>query len=328
MIKSYHSNIMKIYEKIREDDKKALSLRKEEIKKNLPEVLNIQNEIGKLSLRLSINILNNTEDKDIYLKELHQKISNLRIKKAHLLTSNNYPVNYLDISYKCTKCKDTGFIGNKKCSCYKQKLIKFYYSKSDFKNMLVKNNFDNFNFQLYSSAKSEGNPTSPRKNIEKIASIAWKYIENFSNSNENLLFYGSAGTGKTFLSNCISRELIDRGFLVIYRTSESLIQDLRDIRFNNNEELKDILMNCDLLVIDDLGSEQITDFSKTELFNLLNKKLLKQNKMLVSTNYDLEEILKCYSERISSRLLGEFTLYKFFGEDIRIKQNIQNKNIR
>ncbi|OAA93087.1 ATP-binding protein [Clostridium coskatii] len=328
MIKSYHSNIMKIYEKIRDDDKKALGLRKEEIKKNLPEVLNIQNQIGKLSLKLSINILNNVSDKDIYLKELHQKISDLRIKKAHILTSNNYPVNYLDMSYKCDKCKDTGFIGNKKCSCYKQKLIKLYYSNSDFKNMLVKNNFDNFNFQLYSSTKSEGNPTSPRKNIEIIASTSWKYIENFSNCSENLLFYGSAGTGKTFLSNCIAKELIDRGFLVIYRTSESLIKDLKDIRFNNSIELEDILMNCDLLIIDDLGSEQITDFSKTELFNLLNKKLLKQSKMLVSTNYDLEEILKCYSERISSRLLGEFTLYKFFGEDIRIKQNIQNKNFK
>jgi DNA replication protein DnaC len=317
-----------MYEKIREEDEKSLNIRKEEIRRKLPEIIDIQRSIGKLSLELSINILNNVENKDKYLKELKEKITDLRIRKSELLAINNYPVDYLEIHYQCPKCKDTGFIGHQKCSCYKQKLIKLYYNNSDLINILNKNNFDNFNFQVYSSLKSKGNPTSPRKNIERIASISWNYIENFSSSKENLLFYGNPGTGKTFLSNCISKELLDRGFLVVYRTSEDLIEDLKNIRFKNDTNLEDFLMNCDLLIIDDLGSEQITDFSKTELFNILNRKLLKQKKMLISTNCDLEELLKSYSERISSRLLGEFTLCKFFGEDIRIKQNIQNKNLK
>ncbi|MEY8000775.1 ATP-binding protein [Clostridium sp. Mt-5] len=328
MIKSYHSRIMKTYEKIREEDERSLSARKKEIEKKIPEVMDIQRFIGKLSLKLSINILNNVENKDRYLKELKEKITDLKIKKSEILAVNNYPIDYLEIHYQCPKCKDTGFMGNQKCSCYKQKLIKLYYNNSELINILNKNNFDNFNFQLYSSLKGKENPTSPRKNIEKIASISWSYIENFSSSNENLLFYGNPGTGKTFLSNCISKELLDRGFLVVYRTSEALIEDLRNIRFKNDNDLEDFLMNCDLLIIDDLGSEQITDFSKTELFNILNRKLLKQKKMLISTNCDLEELLKSYSERISSRLLGDFTLCKFFGEDIRIKQNIQNKNLK
>lgn len=328
MIKSYHSKIMKMYERAREEDEQSLNARKKEIEKKIPRVMDIQKYIGKLSLKLSIDILNNVENRDEYLRELKDKITDLKIKRSELLAANNYPIDYLEIHYQCPKCKDTGFIGHEKCSCYKQKLIKLYYSNSDLTNILSKNNFDNFNFKLYSSLKGIRNPTSPRKNIEKIASISWKYIENFSSSNENLLFYGNPGTGKTFLSNCISKELLDRGFLVVYRTSEALIEDLRNIRFKNDNELEDFLMNCDLLIIDDLGSEQITDFSKTELFNILNRKLLKQKKMLISTNCDLEELLKSYSERISSRLLGEFTLCKFFGEDIRIKQNIQNKNLK
>ncbi|NLU07258.1 MAG: ATP-binding protein [Clostridiales bacterium] len=328
MIKSCHSKIMKIYERTREEDERALNNRKKEIGKKIPEVIDIQRSIGKLSLELSINILNNIKNKDKYLKELKEKITYLKIKGSELLAINNYPVDYLEMHYQCPKCKDTGFIGHKKCSCYKQKLIKLYYNNSDLTNILSKNNFDNFNFQLYSPLKGKENPTSPRKNIERIASISWNYIENFSSSDENLLFYGNPGTGKTFLSNCISKELLDRGYLVVYRTSEALIEDLRTIRFKNDGELEDFLLNCDLLIIDDLGSEQITDFSKTELFNILNRKLLKQKKMLISTNCDLEELLKSYSERISSRLLGEFTLCKFFGEDIRIKQNIQNKNIK
>ncbi|KAA8667865.1 DNA replication protein DnaC, partial [Clostridium sp. HV4-5-A1G] len=131
MIKSYHSQIIKMYEKIREEDEKSLNIRKEEIRRKLPEIIDIQRSIGKLSLELSINILNNVENKDKYLKELKEKITDLRIRKSELLAINNYPVDYLEIHYQCPKCKDTGFIGHQKCSCYKQKLIKLYYNNSD-----------------------------------------------------------------------------------------------------------------------------------------------------------------------------------------------------
>lgn len=325
MIKGYHSNIMKIYETIRKAEEMSLKDRKDEIEKNLPEVLNIERELGKLCVKMSINILNNSEKSESYLNELKEKITDFKIKKSELLVSNNYPLNFLETQYKCSKCKDTGFIGIKKCTCYKQKLVELYYENSDLKAILKQNNFENFNISLYPSRKNINEHISPRNNIENIVSKSWNFIEDFSSSLENLLFYGNSGTGKTFLSDCIAKELLDRGFLVVYRTSESLIQDLKHIRFNNNDELEDLVINCDLLIIDDLGSEQITDFSKTELFNLLNRKLLNRKKMLISTNYDLEELLKIYSERISSRLLGEFNLCKFFGEDIRIRQNIQSK---
>lgn len=325
MIRGYQSSLIKVYEGIRASEENSLKLRRDEIEKKLPEVIKIEHEIAKLCLKLSINILNNAENKDIYLKELKEKITDLRIRKSELLVSNNYPINYLDLRYRCPECKDTGFIGNNKCICYKQKLVELYYENSDLKEVLKKNNFENFNIELYSYRKTGNEPISPRKNIEDIASKSWNFIEKFSSSDENLLFLGNPGTGKTFLSNCVAKELLDRGYLVIYRTAETLIHDLKHIRFNNDDILEDLLLNSDLLIIDDLGSEQITDFSKTELFNLLNRRLLKKNKMLISTNYDLEDLLKIYSERISSRLLGEFTLCNFFGEDIRIHQNIKNQ---
>ncbi|AKN33099.1 DNA replication protein DnaC [Clostridium carboxidivorans P7] len=325
MVKGYQSNIIKVYENIRKFEEKSLNKRREEIQNKFPQIIDIEREIGKLCVRLSITILNNSENKENELKKLKEKITDLRIKKSEMLVSNNYPLDYLDMHYMCNKCKDTGFIGTQKCSCYKQKLVALYYENSELKTILEKNNFSNFNFELYSPHKSDDVRKSPRKNLEDIVSKSWNFIESFSSSDENMLFLGNSGTGKSFLSYCIAKELLDRGHLVVYRTAETLIHDLKQIRFNNSDELEDLLINCDLLIIDDLGSEQITDFSKTELFNLLNIKLLKNRKMLISTNCGLEELLKNYSERISSRLLGEFTLCKFYGDDIRIGQNIKNR---
>lgn len=322
MISNYQEQISKIYTDIREKEKIAQRKRKEKIETIAPEILQIEKKIGKLSIELALTAMKNTEDKEQQLNEIRKKITDLRVEKSELLVANGFPVDFLSIHYKCDKCKDTGYIGNTKCQCYKKFLVQLYYENSDLKDILEKNNFDNFNFNYYSAQKSINEPRSPRKNIEEILSKATNYIKNFNNTNENFLFVGNSGTGKTFLTNCIAKELIEKGFLVIYRTSDDIIKNLREIKFNNNVDLEDLLVNCDLLVIDDLGTEQISDFSRTELFNLLNKKLLTHKKMIISTNLSLEDILKTYSERISSRLLGDFSVSKFYGEDIRIMKNL------
>jgi len=325
MIKKYESKIMQIYEDIRLKEENSLKDRRSEIEKKVPEVTKIEKEIARLGIKLSIEILNNSKNIDLLINNLKEKVTELRIRKSELLVSHGYPMEYLELHYRCKKCKDTGFVASHRCSCFKNKLINLYYENSDLKKRLKENNFANFDFELFSKNKRGSDPISPRKNIEEITSKARRFIEEFSSSNENLLFFGGPGTGKTFLSNCIAKELLDRGIFVVYRTSEELINDLKKIRFEGDSELEEILVKCDLLIIDDLGSEQITDFSKTELFNFLNRKLLKGNKMLISTNCGLETVVNLYSERISSRLLGEFTLCKFCGEDIRINKNIKGK---
>lgn len=323
MIKGYAEEITKMYSAIREEESHALKERREEISKKLPAVLEIESEIAKLCINLSISSFKDIENRDDYLKQLREKITNLRIKKSELLVSNGFPIDYTSLSYKCSKCKDTGYIGNKRCTCYKQKLVKLYYKNSELNTMLKNDNFENFNISYYSSSRTGDEPKSPRKNIEeKIIPYVMDYLKNFPSVNTNLLFYGNSGTGKTFLSHCIAKDLLDKGFLVIYRTADDLIQEIKRIKFENASTLEDLLLNCDLLIIDDLGTEQITDFSSTEMFNLLNKKLLLNKKMLVSSNYSLEKLSRTYSERITSRLLGNFTLFKFYGEDIRIKTNL------
>lgn len=322
MINGYQAEILKIYENIREEEARNLTKRRQEIEEKLPLVLELERQIGKLCLELTICSFKDIQNREQYLANLKEKITDTRMKKSEILYNNGYAISYLDLQYRCEKCKDTGFIGTQKCICYKQNLVQIYYKNSDLNHLTKDNNFDNFKVEYYSSRKTESEHESPRKNMEKIFTRSMNFIRTFGSSSENLLFFGNSGTGKTFLSNCIAKELLDKGYLVVYRTAESLIQNLKHVRFDGDTTLEQLILNCDLLIIDDLGTEQITDFSKTELFNLLNKKILKGKNMIVSTNCTLEEILQIYSERISSRLLGNFGLYKFFGDDIRIKKNL------
>ena len=325
MINDYQSKILDIYSKIRDDEANALIQRKNEIQKLYPEIFKIDMDIQKLSVKLSMSILK-SQNAEQTLAEFREKITDLRVEKCEMLVSKGYDPEYLNLHYRCPKCKDTGFIGVNKCSCYKQKLIKLYYKNSLLEDILKEKNFSTFNMNLFSPHKLGDEKYSPRKNMENIYNYTLgEYIPNFNSINTNLLFYGNPGSGKSFLSYCIAKELLDNGFLVVYKTSDQLISDLRDVRFNNNYKLNDLLINCDLLIIDDLGAEQTNDFAITELFNLLNKKLLQNKKMLISTNLFLPGITQVYSERIYSRLIGEFKLCKFFEEDIRIKLNLKKK---
>ncbi|MCD2346389.1 ATP-binding protein [Clostridium guangxiense] len=323
MIKGYAEEIEKIYSKIREKEAFELKKRKEEIALKLPEVINIDNKIGKLFIQLSVSMFKDLKvDRNTYIKNLKDEITDLRIKKSEILSSHGYPIDYLNIKYRCPKCKDTGYIETKKCSCYKKYLVKLYYKDSELNSLLSINNFDNFDINFYSTRKTQNELESPRKNIEKIFTRALNFVNTFDTSKENLLFYGNSGTGKTFLCQCIAKDLLDKGHLVIYKTSDDLLNILKKIRFENNSELEDLIVNCDLLIIDDLGTEQINDFSKTEVFNLINRKLLAGKKMVISSNHTLEGLSRIYSERITSRLFGDFTLCKFYGDDIRVKKNL------
>ncbi|MBU3156318.1 ATP-binding protein [Clostridium estertheticum] len=322
MIKGYQTKILSIYDQIRQEEESDFRKRKIHIEETHPEIIGLDKKIGKLCIELSISALKNIDNRESYLHDLKEKIMDIRVKKSELLVSNGFDMEYLNLHYRCNKCRDTGFIGNTKCSCFKQKVVDVYYTGSELKSMLKTHNFDNFKLDYYPSRKSELESVSPKRNMEKILSISMSFLKNFDTTDENLLFYGSSGTGKTFLSHCITKELIDKGSFVVYRTAEELIRALKDIRFNNNSALEELLIDCDLLIIDDLGTEQLSDFNKAELFNLLNTKLLKQKKMVVSTNLSLESLLKTYAERITSRLFGNFTACKFFGDDIRIKENL------
>lgn len=319
MLEGYRSEISDAYEKIRSTEKSKLKDRYNEIKRLHPNIIDIDTKISLLSVKLSMVAMKKSENKEKEILAIKDEVEDLRRQKYELLVFNGYDMNYLNLYYHCTKCKDTGFIGVKKCSCYQNKLVEILYKKSDISKLLSDNNFSKFNMDFYRDVKLENERVSPKENMIQIYNnITKAYLPGFDSHNMNLLFLGSPGTGKSFMSHCIAKELIDKGFLVVYRTADELIKSLREIRFNNNKDLENLLLNCDLLIIDDLGTELISDFSKSELFTFLNSKLLKEKKMIISTNLSIEELKDLYSERINSRLLGNFRGLVFFGEDIRL----------
>ena len=212
------------------------------------------------------------------------------------------------------------------CSCLKQKLYNEQYNKSNISNLDTQN-FDNFSDLLYSDKvdKKYNADISPRENINQIKNICYKFIANFDNkAQKNLLFTGNTGLGKTFLSSAIANEILKKGKNVLYQTAPVMLDTILDYRFGKikGSNILDSILNVDLLIIDDLGAENPSNIKSSELFNIINTRLLNQNKItktIISTNLNLRNLYSNYDERIISRIIGNYDICYFFGDDIRFR---------
>ena len=314
-------DILLEYERKRDANKKRREDRIADIYRRVPEIKLIDDEIKKVGLSLSRALINDPENSHKHLEKLKNKLKQLSQDKAFLLTENNIPLEYLDEEYHCNMCKDTGFISNgEKCNCFKQQIINHTYSMSNIKNILEKENFQTFDINLFSNEAFEDQVNTPRENMMYILNVCEGFVFNFEHENEeNLLFYGPTGLGKTFLANCIAKSLLDKGKMVIYQTAFKIFELLEEIRFHNTKDREEssLLFEADLLIIDDLGTELTNTFTNSELFNIINSRLLANKKTIISTNLTPKEIIDRYDDRISSRLFSKFTMLKFYGKDLR-----------
>lgn len=295
-----------------------------------PEIKDIDNDIKKLGIEASRSALSpNSEEKRKRLSTLLEKIETLKNKKTKILNTNGIS---LEPKYECEKCKDTGYVTinmvSQMCSCMKQKIIDYSYNKFNPFN-ISNSTFDNFDESLYSGTSNiekYGTNTSPRDNIIKIKKLSLDFINNFENENtKNMLFIGSAGVGKTFLSGCIANELLKTGHTVLYQTTPLLMDSIFDFKYGSkskiSQELYESLFNVDLLVIDDLGTESQTSAKFAELFTIINTRMLNpKTKTIISTNLDIPILAKLYDDRVMSRLIGNYSICKFFGDDLRSKK--------
>lgn len=313
---------MEEYEELRIKAANERKNRIDTVNNSFPRIAEIDKEIFKRGLDNTANILKNPEKSEEFNNDFKCHLNELNNEKNKILKENNIDLDYDDYKYKCSICSDTGYdTDGKKCVCFKQKLINAAYSMSNISELIEKQNFDNFSLDCYSKIPEDG-LISPYENMEKILNKCREFCDKFDTVNKGMVFYGPTGLGKTFLSCSVAKELMDNGKTVIYIRAARLFNINEDYRFgrNTDKSLIDNIYDCDLLIIDDLGTEPINKNNISFLFDVINERIDKNKKIIINTNLQLNDITKLYSMRFTSRLYEYFMLYKFYGEDIRIKK--------
>ena len=257
------------------------------------------------------------------LKAAIQELSDERIT---LLVANGFPGDYLEMPYTCPDCQDTGYVGTKKCHCFLKAIIDLFYTQSNLKGLLEQENFEHFNFDYYSSNYRD---RLSGQNSRELATRAYQecmnFIHNFDTEHGNLLLFGNTGIGKTFLSHCIAKEVMDSLHSVLYLTASEFFDALLEKALTRNDEsclLYEQIHQCDLLIIDDLETERNTDFVVSQLFVCLNDRILNRKSTIISTNLTLEEIKTNYTERTFSRISNHYKILRLAADDIRIQKKL------
>lgn len=301
-----------------------LDRRMEEVYSKIPEIKEIDDSVASVSVSAGRSALMGD---DSALKELENTIKELIRKKEELLVSAGYPSDYLTEKHECSKCGDTGFIGSEPCECFKAAETRLLLKESDMKDMIVKENFSSFNEELYSDNIEDYDRElrcTPRENIRSVREKINAFIQNFDTEHKNLLIYGNTGLGKTFLSNCIACEILKAKHTVMYYTTFALFDMLsKYIKSENGYKdyspYRDSVVTCELLIIDDLGSELTNSFTETQLYSIVNERLIKGLSTVISSNLSPRMLHERYGERLFSRFMKDYEFIKLIGSDIRTK---------
>lgn len=321
----YHA-IMREYEKRQLKSHDIQTARYEEVYKKLPEFKSLDDSISILSVQYGKKLLNGDPTA---LSSLKEELALLRASKKKLLTSAGYPENYLEPVYECPDCKDTGYIGNEKCHCFKKAIIELLYEQSNIKKIPVDADFSNFRLDYYSrSHYDKKTGRSAREAMENTLEICRHFVDSFGTEFHNLFLYGDVGVGKTYLSTCIAKEIINREFSVIYFSAPQLFNTLAQNTFDKKDvdarNMSEYIFECDLLIIDDLGTEYTNSFIASQFFTCINERLLHRKSTIISTNLSLESLADLYTERSFSRITSSYSLLKIIGDDIRIKKKLEH----
>ena len=261
------------------------------------------------------------------IDDIRSRNLKLQEERRSAISRAGFSEGYLDDEYMCRKCHDTGFSDTKMCEClaviYKQE------QTASLSNLFKLGNetFETFSLSYYDDTQVSGTGISPRQNMEVIYEICVEYARKFGSKSMNLFFNGAPGLGKTFLSACIARVVADHGFSVVYDMASSIFAKFEDAKFQRTDDLEGLrnetkrYLECDLLIIDDLGTEMTTAFTISTLYEIVNTRLVTDRKTIINSNLTLTELNRKYSGQIMSRLEGEYQVLTFYGDDIRKKRN-------
>ena len=316
-----------VLEQRRIGNEQALEARRTEIYALLPTVREIERDLNRLLIGISLSALQRGENISAALDSVRVRASDLEARRAKLLLSAGYPADYIDEKPICSLCGDSGFVNGQVCAC----LTELYENelKKDLSSLpgAGDESFDNFDLTYYSAERRGEKGRSPRERMRVNLDICRDYARTFHSKSVNLLFQGDTGLGKTYLSVCIARAVATKGFSVVYDTAVSALGRFEAQRFGRDSgesfEAADQIrryMECDLLLLDDLGTEMPGGFSASAVYTLLNTRLVAGKPMVISTNLDYDELRRRYTPQIVSRLEGEFLNLSFAGSDIRLQK--------
>ena len=293
--------------------KEAAEARRAELHEKLPQVAEIDRALSATGLRIMREALNGREGLEARIRKLEEGNNLLLEARREILRANGYPEDYSSVKYECEECQDVGFVNGKMCKCMRRALTLAGYESSGVLKLIGKQNFDTFDLTYYEGAE--------RANMERILDRAKRYAAGFDGKHmRNLLFIGTTGLGKTHLSSAIAKEVVEGGFDVVYESAQRIFSDFEAEKFGRaaaGENRTERYLSCDLLIIDDLGTEMQSQFTVSCLYHLVNTRLISEKSMIISTNIRKEELLAKYTDRITSRLFGEFEICVFAGKDIR-----------
>ncbi len=320
---SQYQEIMRDYQAQQLRNKHEQDERIREIYEKLPAIQEIDQAVSTRAVLRAKELLNGKRDA---LEKLREEIADLREQKKVLLTSRDYPADYMEMQYRCPDCQDTGYTKeNKKCHCFRQTQIRLLYAQSNLEEILKRENFDTFSYQYFDQEQLEpAVGMTVAAYMRQVYRWCMEFAGQFDKKGGNLLFTGATGRGKTFLTNCIAKKLIDSYHSVIYLSSHDLFDVFSKNRFGHQteEEMKEMyhfIWECDLLIIDDLGTELNNSFTSSQLFFCINQRLLSGRSTIISTNLSLDRLRDEYTDRVASRIMSSYTVIPLYGGDIRLK---------
>ena len=312
-----YDRIFRQYEEKQRQSRLETERRRDYVYEHFPQYRMLEDETASLSVAQGKKLLFGDETA---LEKLRENLAALKEQKKKLLLDAGLPADYLEPIFVCPDCRDTGYVDREKCHCLRQAEISLLYEQSGLQEMLAKNNFSLLSYEYHSG--------EDLSHFEKAVENCKNFIKNFDSDYHNLFFYGTVGTGKSFLSGCVAKKLMDQGHSVIYFGATGLFDLLSSTSFDtkSREERQNTysdLYQCDLLIIDDLGTELTNQFTASQLFSLLNERNIGRKATIISTNLSLRELQDRYSDRIFSRITSNFEVCKLTGPDIRMYQKRQ-----
>ena len=333
---SSYNAIMREYENIRANNRAAQVRRIEEVYEEIPQMQDLNNSTGSMAV---LRYKESLKSGNISMSNLKKDIEGIKNDKERLLLEAGFPKDYMEMRYDCVDCKDTGYIEGGKCHCLQSKIRKLLYAQSNLENILDKENFENFSFDYYDDKTIlSGQNMTNAAYMDGVKKFCEKYIDKYFNVDKSknatdsvegnyrrsIVFSGNTGVGKTYLSNCIAKVLLDRYYSVIYLSAKELFETMVKVNIEKNEEQRYSLLakevyDCDMLIIDDLGSELFNHFTTSEFFHIINRRINTEKSTIISTNLSLDKMRDTYSERVTSRIRKSFIYIRLFGNDIRAR---------